>query len=210
MNTLSTIFLHSARMYSSMADAIFNDSVEWSQFASTVSGMRMQTAKAIIGTSRDIEIELDDEDMEILDGAPGWQACLALDNLLMREMADHNEAQFLPILTGVFVAAHKGVAYASNANDRPENKLCLACGAISEQWTCPVCGNERNWLTSVEIPENEEEATEPTEKGVSLPNISFGDYAPELPVQPPKWEVSFDGRKGDIFTATGLARPQLG
>lgn len=47
MNTLSILFLHSARMYSSLADAIFKDSVEQSQFASAISSRRMQTAKAI-------------------------------------------------------------------------------------------------------------------------------------------------------------------
>lgn len=208
MNTLSTLFLHSSRAYSALADAIFGDSVSQSQFASSVSTRRMETAKAIIGTPRDIDVELTDDDMEILYAPPCWQTCLALDNLLLHTMA-HDERTFLPLLNGVYTTAHRGLAYASPANIQPKHKLCLGCGAISEAWTCPVCGNEGNWLTGVEVPENEEEPTEDV-TDFSLPNISLGDFPSERSVQPKRWEVFFfDGQEDDIFKATGLAKPQL-
>lgn len=211
MDTLSSLFLHSSRQYSSLADAIFGDSVEQSQFASAISSRRMQTAKAITGTALDVDVELDDEDMEILTAEAGWHSSLELDNVLMRIMAE-DERAFLPLLTGVFTAAHTGAAYASRGNDTPKQKMCLSCGAICEQWVCPICGNEKNWLTGVDVPENTEK-TDPkadaTEMQVSLPNLSFGDAAPEIPVLPRRWEVFFGGRENDIFKATGLTRPIL-
>lgn len=204
METLATLFLYSAQKYSSLADEIFGDSVEKSQFASTISNQRMQVAKNITGTPLDIKIELGDEDMEIFAAEEGWQNCLALDNILMREMA-HDEAQFLPLLAGVFVSAHQGVAYLSKADDRPKYKQCLGCGAITETWQCPVCLNEKNWLVGVEVPEN----TVETEQIFDINKISFGDFPPERPVQPKKWEVLFDIQEDDIFTATGLSKPLL-
>lgn len=206
MDTLSTLFLHSARMYSVLADNVFGDSVEQSQFASTVSSRRMQTSKALTSTSLDIQIDLDDENIELLTAEADWQSCLALDNLLLHIMA-HDEQKFLPLLNGVYTAAHKGATYASQANDRPKNKQCLSCGSISEVWECPTCGSGRNWLVGVEIPENVM-AEEPC--GNSMPNFSFGDFAPEQPVQPKRWEVIFCGQEDDIFKATGLLRPTLG
>lgn len=212
MSTLSNLFLQSARMYSSLADAVFGDSVNWSQFASSVSNMRMQTAKTIMGTALDVEIDLNDEDMEILSEDPTWQSCIEMDNLLMREMAAYDEAQFLPLLNGVYVAAHRGAAYASSVDDRPKYKQCLGCGAVTEQWQCPVCLNERNWLTGVEVPENTEAPVKIVDasEDVSLPNLSFGDFPPEMPAQPKRWEVLFDEQENDIFKATGLMRPTLG
>ena len=205
MATLSTLFLYSSCKYSTLADSVFGDSVQQSQFASSISAMRMQTAKAIMGTPRDIVIELDDEVMEALSGGPDWQYCLAFDNLIMRVMS-HNEQAFLPLLNGVYTAAHKGVAYASQVDDRPEHKLCLSCGSISEQWECPICGNGRNWLKGVEVPEN----TEEVEPENTMPNFTFGDFPPERPIKPKKWEVLCNGREDDIFKATALARPTLG
>ena len=212
MDTLATLFLYSSRQYSALADNIFGNSVQQSQFASSVSNMRMQTAKTIMGTPLDITVELGDEDVEILTAEEDWPSCLALDNLIMREMAD-DEAKFLPLLMGVYTAAHKGAAYLSNADDCPKHKMCLACGSISEEWECPTCGNGRNWLTGVEVPENTEEikpTVDDTEIEVSLPNLSFADFPPERPVQPMRWEVLFDEQDDDIFKATGLARPTLG
>lgn len=211
MSTLSNLFLHSARMYSSLADAVFGDSVEQSQFASTVSSMRMQATKAITGTPLDIKIELGDEDMEILTAGEGWPSCLALDNHIMRVMAAHDEQKFLPLLMGIYTAAHRGAAYASQADDRPKHKKCLSCGSISEQWQCPVCDSGKNWLVGVEVPENTEEiGPEDNTDEVSLPNLSFGDFAPEMPAFPKRWEVFFGGKgEDDIFQATGLVRPTL-
>lgn len=211
METLATLFLHSSRQYSAFADNIFGNSVEQSHFASTLSSMRMQVAKAITGTPLDIKIELGDEDMEILAAEERWSSCLALDNFLMREMAN-DEAKFLPLLMGVFVAAHQGAAYASQVDNRPEYKQCLACGAVTEQWQCPICGNGKNWLVSVEIPENTEEQetiVDSTEE-VVLPNLSFADFPPERPAVPRKWEVFIgDQDEDDIFKATGLSKPLL-
>lgn len=208
METLATLFLYSSQKYSSLADEIFGDSVEKSQFASTISNQRMQVAKNITGTPLDITVELD-EDMEILAAEEGWQSCLALDNLLMRVMAE-DESKFLPLLTGIYVAANRGAAYASSVDDRPEYKQCLACGAVSETWECPVCGNGRNWLVGVEVPENTEKIEpEDVSDEVSLPNLSFGDFAPVMPAVPKKWEVLVGEQEGnDIFTATGLSKPR--
>lgn len=212
MDTLSTLFLQSARQYSALADNVFGDSVQQSQFASSVSNMRMQVAKAITSTALDIQIDLNDEDIEFLNTEADWQSCIAFDNLLMREMAAHDEAKFLPLLAGVFVIAHQGAAYASPVDDRPKYKQCLGCGAISEQWECPICGNGKNWLTGVEVPENTEEPETivAASEEVSLPNLSFADFPPEMPAQPKRWEVLLNTQEDDIFKATGLARPTLG
>lgn len=204
METLATLFLYSAQKYSSLADSIFGDSVQQSQFASSISNMRMQVAKSITSTALDIQIDLNDEDIEFLNTEADWQSCLALDNLLMRIMSD-DESKFLPLLNGVFVAAHRGAAYLSNVDNRPEYKQCLSCGAVTEQWQCPICSNEKNWLIGVEVPEN----TEEIEQIFDINKISFGDFPPERPVQPKKWEVLFGIQDDDIFKATGLSKPLL-
>ena len=58
------ILLESARRYSSLADMVFNVSVQQSNFASTISGQRMTLAKLVIQKQTDFTVILEGNELE--------------------------------------------------------------------------------------------------------------------------------------------------
>lgn len=149
--TLCMLFLESARRYSALADAVFSDSVSQSQFASRVSGQRMEIAKAIHGKKLDMVVTLENSEVRVMEETDtGWKECINLDNLIMSIMSE-DEYKFSPLLQGVYEDALYCAECIADRYKKPTAYQCLSCGAISAQaGGCPVCGSGGNWCAPCE------------------------------------------------------------
>ena len=141
-----------------MADAVFDFSVEQSNFANKISGQRMTLAKVVVQKQMDFVIALEGEALETyqctgqMDNALElWEDCLSVD-VVISEILEGEDDSWKPVVQGLQKIVEKGEAFSKEITEgrgEAEAWTCLNCGAsyIQKNITiCLVCGAQDNWL----------------------------------------------------------------
>ena len=156
------LLLESARRYSVLADAIFNFSVEQSNFANKISGQRMALATVVVQKQMDFVITFEGEVLEIYQSTVQvdmplelWKNCLALDEII-QEVLEYEDDSWKPVIQGLQNIVQKGEEFSKEiAGGRGEAEAwqCLNCGAVIPQQSgidhCPTCGVNKNWFYKI-------------------------------------------------------------
>ena len=164
------ILLESARRYSTLADIVFNVSVQQSNFASTISGQRMTLAKLAIQKQTDFTVILEGNELETYQTTEQtdnviemWEDCLSFDEVIQKILQTSDAAKWEPVILGLQSAIEKGDVFLKNiisGRDNADVWQCQNCGAATfttgQPEICSICDSQTNWMVPVELNETDE------------------------------------------------------
>ena len=200
---LSNLILESSVRYSTLSDALSEDTIDRSQFASCVAGQRLEIVKALRAADHiDVELDLDEAQEEVWNKykCTGWQSCIDLDSVILDTLSASKKIrsdsmlqfQIEQIWRGINTDLAQSMAYAENPNPRSDFWRCTNCGCIVERVGegCGLCGASGNWF----VPFTPLGASDEAPEDVQAP---VAQNAP--PVAPPA-----PAGKEDILAAVGI------
>ena len=164
------ILLESARRYSTLADTVFNISVQQSNFASTISGQRMTLAKLAIQKQTDFTVVHAGNEVEIYQTTEQkdnviemWEDCLSFDEAIRKILENNDAAKWEPVILGLQSAIEKGDIFLKeiiSGRDNADAWQCQNCGAVrfttGQPEFCSICDSQSNWMVAVELNEADE------------------------------------------------------
>ena len=164
------ILLESARRYSTLADMVFNVSVQQSNFASKISGQRMTLAKLTIQKQTDFTVILEGNELEKYqtteqreNASEMWEDCLNFDEVIQKILENDDAAKWEPVVLGLQSAIERGEDFLKDivsGRDDADAWQCQNCGAVSvktgQPEICSICDSQNNWMVPVELNEVDE------------------------------------------------------
>ena len=159
------ILLESARRYSTLADIVFNVSVQQSNFASTISGQRMTLAKLAIQKQTDFTVILEGNELETYQTTEQtdnviemWEDCLSFDEVIQKILETSDAAKWEPVILCLQSTIEKGDGFLKeiiSGRDNADVWQCQNCGAArfttGQPEFCPICDSQNNWMVAVEL-----------------------------------------------------------